>query len=167
MEMQPIKPPDEAAEKTLAQDLRITLLLSTGAKHEFTLQQSTSTQTPASATGDEDPRTIKGYRLKEMLFREWKEEEWGVAKPISPAEIRLITMGHLIDDNRALIEYGISFNKPNVVHITVKPPDFGDAGNENPKKNRKASMGGTTAERQSSRDNERERGGGCCGCVIL
>ena len=45
----------------------------------------------------EDPYNMSVYQLKELIWREWKDE-WE-DRPTSPAYIRLIYLGQMLDDN--------------------------------------------------------------------
>lgn len=49
---------------------------------------------------DFDPREISGYKLKELIWTDWRSE-WE-ARPVSPSSIRLILLGRLVEDKVAL-----------------------------------------------------------------
>lgn len=79
--------------------LRITLMLTTGARHAYTISQKYLTSrkvTAVDASGNFDPREMSGYKLKELIWTDWRQE-WE-ARPRDPSSIRLIIMGRMIDD---------------------------------------------------------------------
>ena len=55
-----------------------------------------------TGTGTEgfDPRDVSGYKLKELIWTDWRSE-WE-ARPVSPSSIRLILLGRLVEDKVAL-----------------------------------------------------------------
>lgn len=83
--------------------LRITLMLTTGARHAYTISQKYLTSrkvTAVDASGNFDPREMSGYKLKELIWTDWRAE-WE-ARPRDPSSIRLIIMGRMIDDKASL-----------------------------------------------------------------
>jgi hypothetical protein len=79
--------------------LRITLMLTTGARHAYTISQKYLTSrkvTAVDASGAFDPREMSGYKLKELIWTDWRSE-WE-DRPQDPSSIRLIIMGRMIDD---------------------------------------------------------------------
>jgi hypothetical protein len=83
----------------------ITLLLTTGARHPYRIDERylTKRNVNVPSTTDEgkvDPFSISVYTLKELILREWRDE-WD-AKPASPSSIRLIHFGKLLDDKDQL-----------------------------------------------------------------
>ncbi|TQN71139.1 hypothetical protein CSHISOI_01769 [Colletotrichum shisoi] len=135
----------------------ITLLLTTGARHPYKLDEKYLTKRNVNVpglteAGKKDPFTISVYTLKELILREWREE-WD-AKPASPSSIRLIHFGKLLDDKDQLKQYHFSAEAANVVHMTVRPADIVEE--EEPKGGNKSASGG---------GRNREGGSGCC--VIL
>ena len=79
--------------------LRITLMLTTGARHAYTISQKYLTSrkvTALDASGNFDPREMSGYKLKELIWTDWRSE-WE-DRPRDPSSIRLIIMGRMIDD---------------------------------------------------------------------
>ncbi|KAF6832428.1 hypothetical protein CMUS01_06920 [Colletotrichum musicola] len=135
----------------------ITLLLTTGARHPYKLDEKYLTKRNVTVpglteAGKKDPFTISVYTLKELILREWREE-WD-AKPASPSSIRLIHFGKLLDDKDQLKQYHFSAEAANVVHMTVRPADIVEE--EEPKGGNKSASGGSR---------NREGGGGCC--IIL
>jgi hypothetical protein len=85
--------------------LLITLLLTSGARHPYKLDEKYLTKrnvnVPAlTENGKKDPYSISVYTLKELILREWREE-WE-AQPSSPSSIRLIYFGRLLDDKTPL-----------------------------------------------------------------
>lgn len=85
--------------------LTITLLLTTGARHPYKIDEKYLTKRNVTVPGltedgTKDPLSISVYSLKELILREWREE-WEVA-PSSPSSIRLIFFGRLLDDSAQL-----------------------------------------------------------------
>ena len=85
--------------------LLITLLLTSGARHPYKLDEKYLTKrnvvVPALTEGGrKDPYSISVYTLKELILREWREE-WET-QPSSPSSIRLIYFGRLLDDKTPL-----------------------------------------------------------------
>jgi len=83
--------------------LRINLMLTTGARHAYTISQKylTSRKVEAvDAEGNFDPREMSGYKLKELIWTDWRSE-WE-PRPRDPAAIRLIIMGRMIDDKSVI-----------------------------------------------------------------
>ncbi|KAK1751993.1 hypothetical protein QBC47DRAFT_63731 [Echria macrotheca] len=134
----------------------ITLLLPTGARHPYKIDEKylakRNVEVPdVTDSGKKDPFSISVYKLKELILREWREEWDG--KPASPSSIRLIFFGKLLDDKEQLKKYQFSADSPNIVHMSVRPPDMMEED--------EAGKGKT-----GSRDGRgREGGSGCC--VIL
>lgn len=131
----------------------ITLLLTTGARHPYRIDEKYLTKRNVTVPGKTeegkvDPFTISVYTLKELILREWREE-WD-AKPASPSSIRLIHFGKLLDDKDQLKQYHFSADAANVVHMTVRPADLIEE--EEPKGGSKSGAGGRN----------RSGGGGCC-----
>jgi hypothetical protein len=85
--------------------LVITLLLTSGARHPYKIDEKYLTKRNVSVpgvteNGKKDPFSISVYTLKELILREWREE-WEV-QPSSPSSIRLIFFGRLLDDKTPL-----------------------------------------------------------------
>jgi len=85
--------------------LIITLLLPTGARHPYKIDEKYLTKRNVNVpdmteSGKKDPFSISVYTLKELILREWREE-WEAA-PSSPSSIRLIYFGRLLDDKTPL-----------------------------------------------------------------
>jgi len=83
----------------------ITLLLPTGARHPYKIDEKylakRSVEIPdVTESGRKDPFSISVYKLKELILREWRDEWDG--KPASPSSIRLIFFGKLLDDKEQL-----------------------------------------------------------------
>jgi Ubiquitin-2 like Rad60 SUMO-like len=83
----------------------ITLLLTSGARHPYKLDEKYLTKRNVEVpgvteSGKKDPFSISVYTLKELILREWREE-WE-AQPSSPSSIRLIHFGRLLDDKTPL-----------------------------------------------------------------
>ncbi|KAK3358556.1 ubiquitin-related domain-containing protein [Lasiosphaeria ovina] len=134
----------------------ITLLLPTGARHPYKIDEKylakRNVEIPdVTESGRKDPFSISVYKLKELILREWREEWDG--KPASPTSIRLIHFGKLLDDKEQLKKYQFTIDSPNVVHMSVRPPEMMEED--------EAGKGKST-----SRDGRSREGGGGC-CVIL
>lgn len=85
--------------------LVITLLLTSGARHPYKIDERYLTKRNvnvpgATQAGRKDPYSISVYTLKELILREWRDE-WEV-QPSSPSSIRLIYFGRLLDDKTPL-----------------------------------------------------------------
>lgn len=153
----------------------ITLLLTSGARHPYKLDEKYLTKRNVNVpgvteAGKKDPFSISVYTLKELILREWREE-WE-AKPTSPGSIRLIHFGRLLDDktplkgvllcmltrlsyaNFAIVECRFNMDTPNVVHMTVKPQDIVD--------DEEAIRGKT-----GTRDRDQQESTPGCRCTIL
>ncbi|KAJ5653793.1 hypothetical protein N7490_000796 [Penicillium lividum] len=132
--------------------LDITLLLTTGSRHPFTIDGQYLRKRSVNVE-NYDPFAMSVYTLKELIWREWRSD-WET-RPSSPSSIRLISFGKLLDDKSPLSESKFNHDAPNVVHMTVKPQEVVD---EEDAKGAKAQY---SRERDS---NERSPG---CRCVIL
>ncbi|KAJ5246705.1 hypothetical protein N7468_001688 [Penicillium chermesinum] len=132
--------------------LHITLLLTTGSRHPFTIDGKYLRKRSVNVE-NYDPFAMSVYTLKELIWREWRSD-WE-PRPSSPSSIRLISFGKLLDDKSPLSESRFNHDAPNVVHMTVKPQEVVD---EEDAKGTKAQY---SRERVTS---ERSPG---CRCVIL
>lgn len=138
--------------------LSITLMLTTGARHPYKIDEkylSARDTVARAADGTFDPRMISGYKLKELIWTDWRSE-WE-PRPAAPGSIRLINMGQMVDDKKTLNDYRFTLDAANVIHMTVKPADFGDDEET-------AGKGGKSA---SIRQRDSGDGGAGCRCVIL
>ncbi|RAH69198.1 uncharacterized protein BO66DRAFT_325465 [Aspergillus aculeatinus CBS 121060] len=131
--------------------LVITLLLITGSRHPFKIDAKYLKKQQVNVE-NLDPFAMSVYTLKELIWREWRQE-WET-RPSSPSSIRLISFGKLLDDKSPLSDCRFNRDAPNVVHMTVKPQEIVD---EDDAKGAKAQY---TRERESS---ERSPG---CRCII-
>lgn len=101
-----IEPTDADAPGSLDNPVcNITLLLPTGARHPYRIDEKYLTKRNVEVpdlteAGNKDPFSISVYTLKELILREWRDE-WD-AKPASPSSIRLIHFGKLLDDKEQL-----------------------------------------------------------------
>ena len=100
-EAEPLSP---TATNTTGPTLLVTLLLTTGARHPYKIDHrylsSRSALPAASAGGEFDPRDLSGYKLKELIWTDWRKE-WE-DRPESVGSIRLIVMGKLVEDGKSL-----------------------------------------------------------------
>ncbi|EMC91760.1 hypothetical protein BAUCODRAFT_152142 [Baudoinia panamericana UAMH 10762] len=139
--------------------LSITLLLTTGARHPYKIDEKYLTSrnaTAKKADGSFDPMQLSGYKLKELIWTDWRTE-WE-PKPASPSSIRLIIWGKMVDDKKMLSDYAFKLDQTNIVHMTVKPADFG----EDEEGTAKHAKGGSIR-----RGRDTGEGGVGCRCVIL
>ncbi|CAG8897751.1 unnamed protein product [Penicillium egyptiacum] len=132
--------------------LAITLLLTTGSRHPFTIDGKYLRKRSVNVENF-DPFLMSVYTLKELIWREWRSD-WET-RPSSPSSIRLISFGKLLDDKSPISDSKFSKEHPNVVHMTVKPQEVVD---EEDAKGAKA---------QYSRDGEASERSPGCRCVIL
>ncbi|KAL2158688.1 hypothetical protein VTH06DRAFT_4170 [Thermothelomyces fergusii] len=158
LSIKPSDPPQPAAAPSHpdAPVCAITLLLPTGARHPYRIDEKYLSKRNVDVpdlteSGAPDPFSISVYKLKELILREWRDEWEG--KPASPSSIRLIHFGKLLDDKEQLKKYHFSQDSPNVVHMSVRPPEMME---EEEAANSKAS---------GREGRTREGGSGCC--VIL
>ncbi|KAJ5546518.1 hypothetical protein N7494_004103 [Penicillium frequentans] len=142
----------EGKEVDAGPSLHITLLLTTGSRHPFTIDGQYLRKRSVNVENS-DPFAMSVYTLKELIWREWRSD-WET-RPSSPSSIRLISFGKLLDDKSPLSESKFNHDAPNVVHMTVKPQEVVDE--EDAK--------GAKAQYSQGRDNN-ERSPGCR-CVIL
>lgn len=95
--------PIAAAAASAGPTLNISLMLITGARHPYKIDEKylRSRKVEAkNAEGQFDPREISGYKLKELIWTDWRSE-WE-PRPTSPSSIRLIILGRMIEDKLAL-----------------------------------------------------------------
>lgn len=144
----PALDPDNTNGPTLV----IMLLLTTGARHPYKIDEKYLKKRNVTVEAM-DPYNISVYTLKELIWRDWREE-WET-RPTSPSSIRLIHFGRMLDDKSPLKECRFQTDTPNVVHMTVKPQEVVD-DEENAKSGKGASR----------RDGDDEPTAGCR-CVIL
>ncbi|EGD98056.1 hypothetical protein TESG_05448 [Trichophyton tonsurans CBS 112818] len=132
--------------------LLLNILLTSGGKHPFKLDGKYLRKREVNVA-DNDPFSMSVYTLKELIWREWRSD-WE-PRPSSPAAIRLISFGKLLDDKSPLSECRFNREGPNVVHMTIKPQEIVD------EEDAKA-----TKSTQSREHEEGERSPGCR-CAIL
>ncbi|KAI1383628.1 uncharacterized protein F4822DRAFT_83249 [Hypoxylon trugodes] len=125
-----IDPVEPAAGTSEDNDLAvdIMLLLTSGARHPFRIDEKylakrNVTVTGRTEDGKLDPFSITVYTLKELILRDWRKE-WD-QPPREPSAIRLIHFGKLLEDRNQLSHYHFSTTR-NVVHMTIKPQDLID-----------------------------------------
>ncbi|KAF2632207.1 ubiquitin-like protein [Macroventuria anomochaeta] len=130
----------------------IMLLLTTGARHPYKIDEKYLKKRNVTVE-QMDPYNISVYTLKELIWRDWREE-WE-PRPTSPSSIRLIHFGRMLDDKSPLKDCRFQTEAPNVVHMTIKPQEIVDE-EENAK----------TGKGSKTRDDGEEPTAGCR-CVIL
>lgn len=97
----PIAPPTSSGPA-----LSITLMLTTGARHPYKIDEKylrnrkVEPSTLQTGEGAFDPRELSGYKLKELIWTDWRSE-WE-PRPVSPSSIRLIILGRFIEDKASL-----------------------------------------------------------------
>ncbi|KAI8941336.1 hypothetical protein NX059_002562 [Plenodomus lindquistii] len=91
----PALDPDNTNGPTLV----IMLLLTTGARHPYKIDEKYLKKRNVTVEAM-DPYNISVYTLKELIWRDWREE-WE-ARPTSPSSIRLIHFGRMLDDKSPL-----------------------------------------------------------------
>ncbi|KAL8870983.1 MAG: hypothetical protein Q9174_003092 [Haloplaca sp. 1 TL-2023] len=120
---------DKAAPMPLEADtadriLVVTLLLITGARHPFKIDDKYLKKRGVNIDGD-TPSNMSVYTLKELIWREWRDD-WET-RPSSPGAIRLIYYGKMLEDKSRLndcrFQPGLT---PHVVHMTIKPQEIID-----------------------------------------
>ncbi|MCJ1385337.1 hypothetical protein MMC17_008459 [Xylographa soralifera] len=104
--------------------LIIALLLHTGARHPYRIDERYLKKRNVNVA-DNNPVNMSVYTLKELIWRDWREE-WD-PRPSSPSSIRLIHYGKMLDDKSHLKDGKFTIGEaPHVVHMTVKPQDVVD-----------------------------------------
>ncbi|KAI1466963.1 uncharacterized protein F4812DRAFT_71997 [Daldinia caldariorum] len=122
----PVEPGAESLSSDLVVD--IMLLLTSGARHPFRIDEKylakrNVTVTGKTEDGKMDPFSITVYTLKELILRDWRKE-WD-QPPREPSAIRLIHFGKLLEDRNQLSHYHFRTSR-NVIHMTIKPQDLID-----------------------------------------
>ncbi|KAI0023114.1 hypothetical protein F4780DRAFT_731434 [Xylariomycetidae sp. FL0641] len=85
--------------------VEVMLLLTTGARHPFRIDERYLTKRNVTVTGKTDdgkmdPFSITVYTLKELILRDWRKE-WE-EPPREPSSIRLIHLGKMLEDRNQL-----------------------------------------------------------------
>ncbi|KAL8840698.1 MAG: hypothetical protein Q9170_001216 [Blastenia crenularia] len=146
----PIPNPQES--DSIGFTLFITLLLISGARHPFKMDERYLKKRNVNVDGN-NPVNMSVYTLKELIWREWRDD-WEI-RPSSPSSIRLIYFGKLLEDKSRLhdcrFEAGLT---PHVVHMTIKPQEIVDEED--------AKMAKT-----GNRDRDANEGSAGCRCIIL
>ena len=77
-------------------------MLTTGARHPYKIDEKylKNRKVETGVDGTFDPREISAYKLKELIWTDWRSE-WE-PRPVSPSSIRLIILGRLLEDKAAL-----------------------------------------------------------------
>ncbi|KAL7267990.1 hypothetical protein RUND412_009407 [Rhizina undulata] len=140
--------------------LSVTLLLISSMRHNIVMDKAYLDRHSVKNLGTKaaltDPFDMSVWQLKECIWKDWKDE-WD-QRPASAHFIRLIYFGRMLEDRTPLKECRLKEDAPNVVHMTVRPPEVGD--DEMTQRSTKGAFG-----------HSREREGGAsspsCRCVIL
>ncbi|KGO78158.1 hypothetical protein PITC_034490 [Penicillium italicum] len=135
------------AEDDAGPSLAITLLLTTGSRHPFTIDGKYLKKRSVNVENF-DPFLMSVYTLKELIWH-WE------TRPSSPSSIRLISFGKLLDDKSPVSDSKFSREHQNVVHMTVKPQEVVDEED------------GKGVKAQYSRDGDASERSPGCRCVIL
>jgi hypothetical protein len=95
-----IQPPLPTADR--GPSLSITLMLTSGARHPYKIDEKylRSRKVEIAEGKAFDPRDISGYKLKELIWTDWRDE-WE-PRPQTPTSIRLIILGRFVEDKTAL-----------------------------------------------------------------
>ncbi|MCJ1438028.1 hypothetical protein MMC27_007415 [Xylographa pallens] len=110
--------------ESIGPQLIITLLLHTGARHPYRIDERYLKKRNVNVA-DNNPVNMSVYTLKELIWRDWREE-WE-PRPSSPSSIRLIHYGKMLDDKSHLKDGKFTIgDAPHVVHMTIKPQDVVD-----------------------------------------
>ncbi|KAL8913810.1 MAG: hypothetical protein Q9171_001413 [Xanthocarpia ochracea] len=132
--------------------LLITLLLITGARHPYKIDEKYLKKRNVNVD-ENNPVNMSVYTLKELIWREWRDD-WEI-RPSSPSAIRLIYYGKMLEDKSRLhdcrFQSGLA---PHVVHMTIKPQEIIDEED-------------AKIAKTSSRDRDENEGSTGCRCVIL
>lgn len=84
--------------------LTITLMLTTGARHPYKIDEryleKRSVEARDKDTKEFNPLVMNAYKLKELIWKDWRSE-WE-PRPAAPTAIRLILMGRMLDDKTPL-----------------------------------------------------------------
>ncbi|KAL8749656.1 MAG: hypothetical protein Q9199_007550 [Rusavskia elegans] len=138
--------------EALGPSLLITLLLITGARHPYKIDEKYLKKRNVNIDGN-NPINMSVYTLKELIWREWRDD-WEM-RPSSPSAIRLIYYGKMLEDKSRLhdcrFESGLT---PHVVHMTIKPQEIIDEED-------------AKIAKTSSRDRDDSERSAGCRCVIL
>ncbi|KAI7566230.1 hypothetical protein KC317_g5814 [Hortaea werneckii] len=161
--------------------LLITLMLTTGQRHPYKIDEKylANRNTTTTKTGEDfDPLSLSGYKLKELIWTDWRNE-WE-PRPAAPGSIRLIIYGKMVEDKKSLSDYNFNLATNNILHMTVKPADFGDdddaagSAKQNTKssglvgrRHRRRQQQGDAAAATGGDDGEDGGGGAGCRCVVL
>ncbi|KAI6913339.1 hypothetical protein KC318_g1479 [Hortaea werneckii] len=147
-------------------------MLTTGQRHPYKIDEkylANRNTTATTKTGEDfDPLRLSGYKLKELIWTDWRSE-WE-PRPAAPGSIRLIIYGKMVEDKRCLSDYNFNLATNNILHMTVKPADFGDDDDQTgtAKQGHKSSGLGRRHRRQQGDAGDEDGGGGAgCRCVIL
>ncbi|KAL8686081.1 MAG: hypothetical protein Q9224_005558, partial [Gallowayella concinna] len=117
-------PPLPQESETVGPSLLITLLLISGARHPYKIDERYLRKRNVNVDSN-NPVNMSVYTLKELIWREWRDD-WEI-RPSSPSAIRLIYYGKMLEDKSRLhdcrFESGLI---PHVVHMTIKPQEIID-----------------------------------------
>ncbi|CAZ85252.1 unnamed protein product [Tuber melanosporum] len=154
-----MKPPSSSLPITASKpSLSITLLLISGVRHQFVINESyLESHSVTGGTGKDslkDPFEMSVWQLKECIWKDWRDE-WD-QRPASALFVRLIHFGRMLDDKQHLKDCKLSHDSPNVVHMTIRPAETGD--DEMTQRSTKGGFG------SRQRDDQRSPR---CRCVIL
>ncbi|KAI5805129.1 hypothetical protein EDC01DRAFT_598979, partial [Geopyxis carbonaria] len=149
-----------AISPTPAASLTITVLVQSGAKHQFTLDREYLERHQVKSTSGKDnltdPFTMTVWQLKECVWKDWRED-WDT-RPASALFIKLIQFGAYLNDSHLLRDCRLSVDSPNVIHMAIRPAEVGD--DDATQRSTKGAFGG-------SRDREGATRTPSCRCVIL
>ena len=96
---QPLPLPSTTSPSDTEKSLTLTLLLTNGARHPYVINEKYLKKRNVNVE-DNNPVEMSIYTLKELIWREWRDE-WEV-RPSSPSSIRLIYAGGMPGDSLRL-----------------------------------------------------------------
>ncbi|CCX07376.1 hypothetical protein FPQ18DRAFT_89210 [Pyronema domesticum] len=151
----PTAPPTVPTGPTGPTSLTITVLVQSGARHNFLLDTAYLDRHAVKAVTE--PLDMTVTQLKECIWKDWRDD-WD-QRPASAQFIKLIQFGAYLQDSSMLKDCRLSLDGANVIHMAIRPAESG-ADDETQRS--------TKAGRQSSRERNAEGGSSTgCRCVIL
>lgn len=101
-------------------------MLITGARHPYKIDEKylrSRNTTATDSKGSFDPLALSGYKLKELIWTDWRTGEWE-ERPAGPGSIRLIVMGKMVEDKKVLAGTSLhiqphSYSSPDVAVANV------------------------------------------------
>ncbi|KAI5812931.1 hypothetical protein BZA77DRAFT_131757 [Pyronema omphalodes] len=155
VETPPTAPTVPTTTSTGPTSLTITVLVQSGARHNFLIDTAYLDRHAVKAVTE--PLDMTVTQLKECIWKDWRDD-WD-QRPASAQYIKLIQFGAYLQDSSMLKDCRLSLDGANVIHMAIRPAESG-ADDETQRS--------TKAGRQSSRERNAEGGSSTgCRCVIL